>query len=117
MARTYLISGRRGASYTEVVTAVSILLVVGIGTIFAYAPVRERSRAKRDQQNLELLNKAAMAYSQETGNWPDRALIKLYEAGYTKSRTTMTPYGGYYQWDSTHQRVISPLAPENLNYD
>jgi type II secretory pathway pseudopilin PulG len=94
-----------------VIAAVVILAVVATATVATIAPMREKSRIKLDQQNIAKLNGIVQAYYMETGQWPDRGMTRLFTSGYTSTRTTATPYGSYYQWDSANKTVINPVAP------
>jgi general secretion pathway protein G len=103
---------RRGAfSLIEVIAAVVILAVVATATVTTIAPMREKSRSKLDQQNIAKLNGICQAYYMEFGQWPDVNMIRLFERGYTQTRTTPTPYGGNYRFDTTTLQVVNPLAP------
>ena len=102
---------RSGFSLIEVIAAVVILAVVATATVATIAPMREKSRVKLDQQNIAKLNGVVQAYYMETGRWPDRAMTRLFREGYTSTRTTSTPYGGYYTWDNTNKTVVNQYAP------
>ncbi|MEZ6137460.1 MAG: prepilin-type N-terminal cleavage/methylation domain-containing protein [Pirellulaceae bacterium] len=102
---------RKAFSLIEVIAAVVILAVVATATVATIAPMREKSRVKLDQQNIAKLNGIVQAYYMEYGTWPDRGMTYLYSRGYTSTRTTPTPYGGYYQFDSTNLTVINPYKP------
>ena len=101
---------RKGFSLIEVIAAVVILAVVATATVATIAPMREKSRVKLDASNIAKLNGIVQAYYMEYGTWPDRAMTRLYTNGYTSTRTTPTPYGGYYQFDTTNKTVINPYA-------
>ena len=102
---------RRGFSLIEVIAAVVILAVVATATVATIMPMRAKSQKKIDEQNIARLNGISQAYYMETGQYPDRALTRLFTAGLTSTRTNPTPYGGYYQWDTATLKVINPAAP------
>ncbi len=102
---------RKGFSLIEVIAAVVILAVVATATVATIAPMREKSRAKIDQQNIAKLNGTVQAYYMEKGAYPDRFMTVLQTNGYASTRLHSTPYGGYYQWDTTKLSVINPQAP------
>ena len=102
---------RRGFSLIEVIAAVVILAVVATATVATIMPMRAKSQAKIDQQNIARLNGIAHAYYMESGRYPDRALTYLFTAGLTSTRTNPTPYGGYYTWDTTTLKVVNTYAP------
>jgi prepilin-type N-terminal cleavage/methylation domain-containing protein len=105
-------SKKRGFSLIEVIAAVIILAVVATATVATISPMREKSRVKLDQQNIAQLNGVVQAYYMETGRWPDRTMTYLFTNGFTSSRTTPTPYGGYYTWDDANKRVVNTYAPK-----
>ena len=105
---------RRGFSLIEVIAAVVILAVVATATVATIAPMREKSRAKIDQQTIAKLNGISQAYYMEYGTYPDRNLTVLNTRGYTSTRTQTTPYGGTYQWNTATLSVINPQAPAAL---
>ena len=102
---------KSGFSLIEVIAAVVILAVVATATVATIAPMREKSRSKIDQQNIAKLNGTVQAYYMEKGAYPDRFMTALQTNGYTSSRLQSTPYGGYYQWDTTKLSVVNPQAP------
>lgn len=102
---------RRGFSLIEVIAAVVILAVVATATVATIAPMREKSRAKIDQQGIAKLNGIVQAYYMEYGAYPDRNLTILNTRGYTSTRLQTTPYGGNYQWDTAKLIVVNPQAP------
>lgn len=104
-------SSRTGFSLIAVFAALVILAFVATASVATITPMREKSRVKLDAQNIAKLNGIVQAYYMETGLWPDRAMTRLFIAGYTSTRTTPTPYGSYYQWDNTAKTVINPVAP------
>lgn len=102
---------RKAFSLIEIIAAVVILAVVATATVATISPMREKSRAKIDQQGIARLNGIVQAYYMEYGAYPDRNLTILQTRGYTSTRLQPTPYGGNYQWDSTRLTVINPQAP------
>lgn len=105
-------SKRRGYSLIEVVGAIVILAGVAATIVATVAPLRKKSLANLDAQNIADLNAVVQKYYWETGLWPDRSLTRLNMAGYTTTRTIPTPYGGYYQWDNIQRTVYNPVAPK-----
>ncbi|MCC7337671.1 MAG: prepilin-type N-terminal cleavage/methylation domain-containing protein [Pirellulaceae bacterium] len=104
-------SNRKGFSLIEVIAAVIILAVVATATVATIAPMREKSRDKLDLQNIASLNATVQAYYMEMGAWPDTNLTRLKTNGYTTDTYQKTPYGGYYTFDSTTQKVINKKGP------
>ena len=104
-------SNRKGFSLIEVIAAVIILAVVATATVATIAPMREKSRNKLDLQNIASLNGTVQAYYMEMGAWPDTGLTRLYTNGYTQDRQQKTPYGGYYTFDTTTQKVVNKKGP------
>ena len=102
---------RRGFSLIEVIAAVVILAVVATATVATIAPMREKSRAKIDQQGIAKLNGIVQAYYMEYGTYPSRNLPELFTKGYTSSSLQATPYGGNYQWDTAKLTIVNPKAP------
>jgi general secretion pathway protein G len=111
MAVRSRIKNRRGFSLIEIIAAVVILAVVATATVATITPLREKSRAKIDQQNIAKLNGTVQAYYMEYGAYPDRNLTILRTRGYTSTTTQPTPYGGNYQWDTARLTVVNPNAP------
>lgn len=105
-------SRRKGFSLIEVIAAVVILAVVATATVATIAPMREKSRAKLNQQSIAKLNGICQAYYMEYGNWPNSSMTHLFERGYTSELVTSTPYGGFYQFDGTTKTVVNPHAPQ-----
>jgi prepilin-type N-terminal cleavage/methylation domain-containing protein len=103
---------RRGFSLIEVIAAVVILAVVSTATVSALVPMRAKSQAKIEQQNIARLTGIVQAYYMETGRYPDQNMTLLQTEGFTQARLQPTPYGGNYRWDSTSQSVVNPHAPQ-----
>ena len=101
---------RRGFSLIEVIAAVVILAVVATATVATIVPMRAKSQAKIDTQNIARLNGIVQAYYMETGTYPDANLTKLQTNGFTNERTK-TPFGGYYTFDNGSKLVINKYAP------
>jgi prepilin-type N-terminal cleavage/methylation domain-containing protein len=102
---------RNAFSLIEVIAAVVILAVVATATVATISPMREKSRAKIDQQSIAKLNGIVQAYYMEYGAYPDRNLTILQTRGYTSTALQPTPYGGNYQWDNTRLTIVNPRAP------
>ncbi len=82
---------RKGFSLIEVIAAVVILAVVATATVATIAPMREKSRAKIDQQSIAKLNGIVQAYFMEYGTYPDRNLTILQTRGYTQNADSTEP--------------------------
>ncbi len=98
---------RKGFSLLEVIAAVVILAVVAAATVSTIAPMREKARGKIDEQNIAKYNAIAQTYYIEFGAWPDKNLVNLNRRGYTEDRLLKTPYGGYYTFDATTNKVVN----------
>jgi prepilin-type N-terminal cleavage/methylation domain-containing protein len=105
------VNRRRGFSLLEVIAAVVILAVVAAATVATIAPMRAKSAAKLDQQNIAKLNSISQTYYMETGTWPNADLSALFTAGYTDQARYTTPYGGFYRWNAATRTVFNPNAP------
>lgn len=100
-----------GLSAIETLLGAIILAVSALAITVAFNPMNEWERSKTDQRNLNELNALAKIFTLDHGTPPDRYLTELNTHGLTKSRLLMTPYGGYYQFETTLQAVINPQAP------
>ncbi len=105
-------SQRKAFSLIEVIAAVIILAVVATATVATISPMREKSRAKLDQQNIASLNGTVQAYYMEIGAWPDTNLTRLKTQGYATDTYQVTPYGGRYTFDTATLKVVNTYAPK-----
>lgn len=111
MKRKSQYNRRPGFSLLEVIAAVVVLAVVAAATVAAIAPMREKSRQKLDEHNISQLNAIVQAYYMEMGRWPDTNLVRLQRDGYADERRHPTPYGGFYTFDATTQKVVNLNRP------
>ena len=101
---------RKGFSLLEMIAAVVILAVVAVATTATIVPLRKKSQEKIDVQNIAKLQAIVDTYYLETGKWPDKNLVRLYQEGYTDTNRQSTPLGGYYQFNASTQKVENPNA-------
>ncbi len=103
---------RKGFSLLEMIAAVVILAVVAVATTATIVPMRAKSQAKIDIQNIAKLQALSDTYYLERGVWPDRNLTYLSRYGYTEEARQTTPYGGYYTFNTGTQKVENLNAPQ-----
>jgi prepilin-type N-terminal cleavage/methylation domain-containing protein len=103
---------RKGFSLLEMIAAVVILAVVAVATTATIVPMRAKSQAKIDTQNIAKLQAICDTYYLEQGTWPDKNLTYLERHGYAEQRYHETPYGGRYTFNASTKKVENLNAPQ-----
>ena len=95
----------------EVMAAIVIIAVVATASLTGLSSVRIKANEKIDATNMAELNSKVEAYRLEFGRAPDTYMTYLFTGGYTPEKYNKTPFGGYYTYDATTQKVINKYAP------
>ncbi len=102
---------RKGFSRIQLTVAVAVMVVALFGATMTCVVLFGGKSAKEiDQENITALNRKVTEYYMETGEWPDKWLVRLHSGGYTERLRHPTPFGGYYSFNAKQKSVVNTFV-------